>query len=556
MCFSAKKKSSSSLKPLKEYQEALAALKTIYSQQQLTEYENALKIYTSRADLSKFSKEEATQIFPALFTVGKAYILRANSFNEGFQWFSHAITLGEKAEPRIDFASDYIEMGDIYSGQKQYDQGLRCLEKALDILNSAQGLNDEKKILKARGLYYKGVAQRGKGNLDGAAGTLAQAVTILEALTSSKEAAILLIDVLENLANLHYQRKDQEQAHVYSIKGLDLIDKTLGLDNFRGHNLARELACTLLKQKRSDEALVYAKKWENQMIKEHGANDPRLSTCYFLHGQICSDLEDYTGALEKFELAEKASKSNKNFMFEDSGELFHERARCYFNLQKYKEAREGLKQAIEYNTKRFGPNSKQLADCLFGSALIVKDSDEFKAEAKEYYSRSLEIYRKLGNACLFEIASTLTNFGTFLNENSEYQETLKMLPEALKILKAYFPTNKVLFESCYDALGMAQINTGNPKEGLGNLQVAFMINEETVNDSGLMAVRHYNLILAYDKNNQFEEAQNWGKRLLELELTCVGKGTPCIIDTLELLSKIYSKMNKEQEFKQLEAKYK
>ena len=544
-------------RPLKDYQKALDALKAVLSQQQRTEYKNALKLYTSRDDPNKFSKEEATQIFPALFTVGKSYILCADKFTEGFQWFSHAITFGEKAEPLTDFAPHYIEMGDLYNEKNQHDQGLKCLDKALEILNSVQELDDEKKIVKGRGLFYKGLAQRAKNNnLNGAAETLAQAVMILEGLVEIEEAAILLVEVYELLANIHYHRDDQPQGQLYSIKGLDLIDKTYGVDNPRGHNLARELACFLTEQDRFKEALIYVKKWENMQIKEHGANNPMMSPCYFLHGQICTYLGEYADALKKFELAEKVSKSNKKIKFEDSGETCILKSRCHFNLKNYKEAKECFDQAIEYNRKRFGENSKQLADCYYTGAEILKDSKLFKDEAKEYYLKSLEMYRNLGVACIFEVQSTITSYGVFLNANFEYKECIKILPEAMEICRKYFPTRKVLIESCHNVLGMSQVFTEGFKEGIENLETAAKLCEETGNASGKLVSHYFNLAQAYARHDQPEKAQEYGKKILEMELAKKGKGGEWINATLELLSPIYSKVNKEQEFKELETIYK
>lgn len=166
---------------------------------------------------------------------------------------------------------------------------------------------------------------------------------------------------------------------------------------------------------------------------------------------------------------------------------------------------------------------------MFGSAQLIKDSDLFKNETKEYYSKSLEIYRKLGITCVFEVQSTITNFGTFLNENGEYQESVKLIPEAMKICRNYFPANRLLLEKCHEILGMAQVKTGNAKEGIENLHAAFKICEETQNDSGLMALHYYNLILGYKEDSQFEKAQYWGKILLDMELICNGKGSPCIM---------------------------
>ena len=545
-----------SYRPLKDYEEALDALKTVLPQQERTEYQNALKLYTSRDSIDKFSKEEATRIFPALFTVGKSYILCADKSNEGFQWFSHAIAFGEKAEPLTDFASYYVEMANFYNEKYQLDQTLKCVDKALGILNSTQELDDETKIIKGRGLVIKGIAQRGKNDLNGAVETLVQAVMIHEGLPGNEDAAIILIEVYELLANIHYHRGEQPQGQLYSIKGLDLIDKTYGLDHPRGHNLARELACYLTKQERFKEALVYVKKWENTQIKQCGQNDPMMTPCYFLHGQILTHLGAYAEALKKFEQAETAANKNEKIKFADSGEIFIFRSRCHFNLKNYKEAKENFDQAIEYNTKRFGPNSKRLADCYYTGADILKGSKLFTNETKGYYLKSLEMYRNIGVDCIFEVQSTITSYGVFLHANQEYEECIKILPEAIEICQKYFPTGKVLIESCHNVLGMAQVFSKDFQKGIETLQTAARLCEETENASGKLVSHYFNLAEAYAKHDQFEKAQEYGKKVLEMELAKQGKGSWWINTTLELLSEVFAKMDKQQEFKELEAIYK
>ena len=550
---------SSMYKPLKEYQGALNALQSAFSQQQRAEVENALKLYTSRADTSQFSQEEMKQVFPALFVIGKAHIYYSDDFNEAFKWFSHAMIFGEKTGGISDFASYYMEMGDFFSCKNHSDQSTKCVNKALDILNSSEKLDHEQTIAKGRALFVKGSLQRGGNDLNGAVQTLAQSVKIFESLGGSEDASEFLIDLYELLANIHYQRRDQSQAHLYSVKGLDLIDKTLGLDNFRGDDLARELVCTLARQMRYEEAIVYAEKWENILKKEHGENDPTLVSCYFLHGQICLSLGNYTEALKKFLKIEEILQNNPNSKFHDIGEIFIEKARCNWNLGNPKEAKESFNQAIEYNKKRFGAESKKLADCIYLGAKTLRELPEFKEEAKDYYEKSLEVYRKVGSSCNFEMVSTIANFGHFLSEHFGPEETIKIVPEAIEICKRNdFPPNKKqeMLEGSHNVLGMAQLEIGDFENAIENLKAAAKICEETGNATGRLASHYFNLVLAHWNTKEYEKAQDDGKKILEMELEENGKGSQWINDTLSFLELIYSKLNQEQEFKELEAIYK
>jgi len=542
--------------PLKNYQTALSVLQQFIPPQELTKTTEALQIYSSHSDLNQISKEEVAKIFPALFNIGKANVTALNNPTEGFKWFSQALIFGEKAElsGNVSFVSYYQEMAFIFSENNQLKEAIDCLEKTLVILNSIE-LSPEELLSKCNCLMNKGSLHRSKKDLDGAAEAIAQCIAILEGIPESKEAEENLVEAYEMIVNIHYHRHDQEKAHEYSKKGLEFMDKVLGKDSFKGHNLAREFACTLFKQKRLDEALVYVEKWENMLRRSYGENDPHMLACYFLYGQICSLVGKYVEALDKFGKVEKVTQENKNAKFNDSGEVFIYKTRCHFNLGNLKEAKENFEKAVEYNTNKSGVNSKKLADCYYTGADIFRASEQFKDETKDLYSKSLEIYRSNGPACLFETMSTLGNFGVFLTKIGEHKEAVKFAEESLEICKQHFPTNLERLESAHNVLGMAQFVAGDIEKALENLHLAVKICEDLNDCSGNLISHYFNLVKAYSKTEQYEKTEQYGRKVLEMDFAKNGKEGEWIKVTLEYLAPVFSNLKKDEEFKKLEATY-
>ena len=383
-------------------------------------------------------------------------------------------------------------------------------------------------IIKARILFRKGVMKREANDIDGAAEDATKSVEILEGLARPEKVAGGLMETMEFLANVHYHRDDLQNFIKYSKKALEMMDKTLGVDNFKGHNLARELANALSQQKRHDEALVYLRKWEKMLRQKHEANDPAMLACYVLSARILSNLEDYAESLKELEQAEKILQNQPNH--DDSAVIFVEKARCHFYLDNFKEVGNCLDQVIELKKIQFGPQTTGLADSYLKGAEILKGAPELKDKAKEFYLNALEIYRTIGPECNFENVSALVNFGGFLVGNHQPKDALNLVEEALEICRNDFPTRKELFEGCRSIFGMAQVWSGDFKDGIINLEAAIKLCEETENVSGKLTSHYFNLqqtvqqIIHYNRiKNMERKPWEWSKRKVEKEVSVVVK---------------------------------
>ena len=507
-------------RPLKEYKGTFNAFQKVFSQQQRNEFEYALKLYTSHDDISQFSQKEMKQIFPALLAIGKLYTIYENNPNEASKWFSHAMIFGEKAGPMTDLAPDYVEMTNFFSDINQPDPISKFCNRASKILPTLppfEIVGHEPMIEKGRKLFSRGCVLRVRGDINEALEALGRSLEIFEGLGDLKDSQKVLIDLYELLANTYYQRMDLSKAYMYSMKGLDLIDKTLGLDNIRGNYLAKELACTFTKQGRCEGALFYVKKWENILKKEYGENDPKMIYCYFLHGQICVSLGIYAEASKVFQKLEEILRNNKDFKFHDFEEILLERAHCQWIYKNHKEARECFTQAIEYNKKKFGAESKNVADCIFSGAKSLAYFPELNDETLEYVLQALEIYRKNGPTCNFEIVSMIDRFRHFLIQNYP-NETIKILPEAIGICRNSFPENKEIIEEFHSCLGTAHLELEDFQNATENFEAAVKICEETGNASRRLYLHYWNLASVHRQNEQYEKAEEYGKKASELQL--------------------------------------
>ncbi len=126
----------STYEPLQEYRDALDSTSNIFPEQQRNDFEEAIKLYQSRKDINEFSQAEANKIFPALFVIGKSYIVCGDSLPGGLQWFSHAMLFGEKAEPEVEVALHFSEMSKYFTAGNLPDLSNYCLDRSLTIFDS------------------------------------------------------------------------------------------------------------------------------------------------------------------------------------------------------------------------------------------------------------------------------------------------------------------------------------------------------------------------------------------------------------------------------------
>ena len=548
--------------PLKGYKVALDSLKDELDEEEFAQYKKAIRIYSSCSDITKLSKEESTQVFPAVFHVGDTFI--QNESPQGLQWFVQALIIGENMEPIPEFAQYYLEMADIFDENGVTETAMECVEPGLKIINQVEEaqLDDNKKYVKGRLLHLKGMMQDDLQNQAGplqkmslakeAIETLTQSAALLEGIIggSYEFDATCLVQIYEMLVSTLLEIKDYPQGILYAKKCLDLIDKVLGVNDFRGNHMAYDLAKTLAEERKFDEAMVYAKKYEEITIKEEGPDTPTLASCYNLYGLIGSRSGDYKNALENIEKAEELAKKTPDATPERFEERFIEKTRCHFNLGNFKEAKECFDESVKYN-KTYGSDNKKMANCYYAGAEILKGSKLFIAETKDNYLKALAIYRELYFFAYAETVTALINFGAFLHENGEFLETIKLLLEAKETCEKWLTHRKDLLESCYNVLGMAQVFAGESHYGLHNLEEAVKICEETGDESGKLTFHYFNLAKACSTNNEFEKALVYGKKIMQKELATNGKDSQWVHATIDLLATVFTQMTPEQLYEEL-----
>ena len=541
-------------KPLKVYKSALDSLKDEISEEELADYKAALKIYSSCSSIDKLSREENSQVFPALFHIGNTLVQEGKT--KGLQWWIHAIIIGENMEPNIEFAEYYLEMADVLHSSGIEVEIMECVEPGLNIINQLQGeLDDNQKYVKGRLLHLKGMTQEEIQHEAGplekyslaqeAIETLTQSAALLESIGPDFEYdAQALIQVYELLVNALLGIKSYPQGIIYSKKCLDLIDKVLGVNDERGSRMTYSLAKILKQETRFDEAMMYAKKYEEIIVKEYGPDTPMLANCYHLYGLIGSPSGDYANALANIEKAEKLAEKNQEVTPEDFGERFIEKTRCHFNLGNFKEAKECFEESIK-DSKTFGGDNKRMATCYYNGAEIFRGSNLFLAETIENYLKAIVIYRDLHFFAYVETVTALISFGAFLHDNGEYLETIKFLLEAKDTCQKWLPQRKDLLESCHNVLGMAQVFAGEIHYGLQSLEETLRICEETGNESGKLTFHYFNLAKACSMNNEHEKALAYGKKIMERELPN-GADSEWVRETIDLLATVFTLMTPEQ----------
>ena len=155
---------------------------------------------------------------------------------------------------------------------------------------------------------------------------------------------------------------------------------------------------------------------------------------YFFQSFSLSRLGQYADALEKFDNLQEVMIKNPSYKFPAFEDGYIDIALCHFHLGNLKDAQENFKKAVEYNTNKFGLNSRQLGDCFSRGAKLFETSEQFRGQAHGLYSKAFEIYNNL-NPRPGNTHETLISLGKFSDEKRNVEEDVKSTEEWLGNIK-------------------------------------------------------------------------------------------------------------------------
>lgn len=193
------------------------------------------------------------------------------------------------------------------------------------------------------------------------------------------------------------------------------------------------------------------------------------------------------------------------------------------NLSEYEEAKPHLIKSFEINKKVFGRNSYQSAESLHELALYYHWISNLLT-ADSLYKESISIFRMNSDSPPRAVASVLNNYGTLLQDQSRFDESLKYFYDAYDIFVKNFGSDDRDVASTANNIAMSL-------EALNELDRAMEYYNKSLNiylkkygsDRPEISTIYNNLAYIYISKNDFVTAENYFKKSLELKIKTLGE---------------------------------
>jgi len=193
------------------------------------------------------------------------------------------------------------------------------------------------------------------------------------------------------------------------------------------------------------------------------------------------------------------------------------------NLGEFDEAKPHLTKSLDLNNKVYGKESYQSAESLHELALYYHWVGDLNL-ADSLYTQSIKIFRNDSDSPPRSLASAINDLGILKQEQAKYQESLKLLREALNIYQKKFgETDRDVASTLNNlALTLESLNDidGAEKYYQKSLEVYLKLYSP---DRPEISTIYNNLAYIYIDKDDLNKAEEYFKKSLELKINAFGK---------------------------------
>ena len=193
------------------------------------------------------------------------------------------------------------------------------------------------------------------------------------------------------------------------------------------------------------------------------------------------------------------------------------------NLGEFDEAKPHLIKSLELNNKVYGSASYQSAESMHELALYYHWIGDLNL-ADSLYTKSIMILRNNSDSPPREIAGAINDLGILKQEQAKYQESLKLLREALNIYQKNFgETDRDVASTLNNlALTLESLNDIDGAEKYYQKSLAVYLKLYSP-DRPEIATIYNNLAYIYIDKDNLNKAEEYFKKSLELKINAFGK---------------------------------
>ncbi|XP_046849012.1 uncharacterized protein LOC124442557 [Xenia sp. Carnegie-2017] len=208
-------------------------------------------------------------------------------------------------------------------------------------------------------------------------------------------------------------------------------------------------------------------------------------------------------------------------------------------MREYEKAKDFYEQAIEIETKAFGPDHVNIATTYNNLGLVYKDMGENK-KAKDFYERAMEIQTKAFGPDHVNIATTYNNLGLVYHDMKQYEIAKDFYEQAIEIQTKAFGPDNVNIATTYSNLGSIYTEIGDYEKAKDFYERAMKVQATVFGpDHVKLAATYNNLGSVYSKIEEYEKAEEIYQQALQIKTKIFGYNHGNTVTTYNNLGSVY-----------------
>lgn len=352
-------------------------------------------------------------------------------------------------------ADAYLQLGVIYTRQKNRDSVNFCLNNAIQISETQLGENN---TIVASCFHIFGLDAQNRGDYGEAIVHYKKALGIR--INILGENNLKTAQTLNNLGNATGSLGEYKEGLNYLERVLKIRKQILGEDDLSVADVYLNLGISNRRLGNYSKAIKYYDKSLDIRIKTHGENHKRVTLLYHNKGILYSTIGDNLNALSNLNKALAIKQKIHPKQHPQIALTYIAIATVFSNLRDYQKALDYQEKGIEIIKEEYGPSHPYLSFAYNNLATTLAKKGDIE-KAKEYALLSLKLKEKKLGKNHPSMSNNYTILATFHQDLGEFDKALEYHNYSIKA------TNDFLVKaSLYENIGINRMKYGDFQESL------------------------------------------------------------------------------------------
>ncbi|CAF1496923.1 unnamed protein product [Adineta steineri] len=398
-------------------------------------------------------------------------LLKIGQFNKAEELFN---VLLQQASNEGEKAIYYIQLGNVYYNQGNYEKSIRYIEHGLEIQKKVLPLNQPELA----------ASYNNAGFVYGSMGVYSKALSYYEtALEISKKTLpsnhALLAASYNNIGLVYENIGQYSKALSFFEKVLEICQKSLPSNHPNLATLYNNIGKMYDKMGEYSKALSFYKKTLEIRQKTLPSNHPDFAQSYHNIGMVYDNMGDNSKALPFYEKSLEIREKTLPLNHPDLATSYNNIGGVYNNMEEHSKALSSHQKALKIREKTLPSNHPDFAQSYNNIGSVYYKMGEHW-NALSFYEKAVEIGQKSLSSNHPDLATSYHNIGSVYDDMGQYSKALSSHEQALEIRQKSLPSNHPdLAATCY-GIGFVCFKMGDYWKALSYFERALDIRQRVL----------------------------------------------------------------------------